>query len=80
MTTTMMKQTIARIVRGDHDAAGDIVLLREKDGRFAFVTRVSTDTVVAEIKCGAPMSARELAAIGIALMRIATKKRRKKKP
>jgi len=59
------------IVRGDHDAAGNISII-ENDDKFRFVVTVSTDSVEAQINCGEAMSRRQLIALGDKLLKIAS--------
>jgi hypothetical protein len=64
------------IIRGDHDAGGNIVVTEKNDGTFAFITTANTDTVSAEIRCGEPLTASELHDLGKKLMQLAGKKAR----
>jgi len=61
------------VIRGDHDAAGNIYVNENADGTFNFLAVVCTDDVTATITCGAPMTSRQLAALGNKLVRMAKK-------
>ena len=63
------------IIRGDHDAAGNIAVTEKTDGTFSFIASVSTDSVSAEISCGEPVTASELYEIGKKLMQMALARR-----
>lgn len=64
------------IIRGDHDAAGNIVVTEKNDGTFAFLATANTDTISAEIRCGEPLTASELHELGKKLMQLANKAKR----